>query len=71
MDEQTKQFVIKILVAGAIVFGLYFAISPYQNCVRTEVADQQFGRTNAPLTGANLEAATIRAKVRCRQQTTW
>jgi hypothetical protein len=68
MDEQTKQFVIKILVAGAIVLGLYFIISPYQNCARTELAFQTTGLT---LTEARLEAATIRAKVRCRQQTTW
>ena len=36
MTEDTKQFVIKALVAGAILLVLYFVASPYQNCLRTE-----------------------------------
>jgi hypothetical protein len=35
MTEDTKQFVIKILVVGAVVLVLYFIFSPYQSCMRT------------------------------------
>ena len=34
MTEDTKQFIIKVLVAGVVIVVLYFVFSPYQNCVR-------------------------------------
>ena len=36
MTEDTKQFIIKVLVAGVVIVALYFVASPYQNCLRTE-----------------------------------
>ena len=36
MTENTKQFLIKVLLVGAVVLVLYFVASPYQNCLRTE-----------------------------------
>ena len=35
MTEDTKQFVIKVLVAGVVIVALYFLFSPYRNCMRT------------------------------------
>jgi len=34
MTEDTKQFIIKVLVAGAVLLVLYFVFSPYRNCMR-------------------------------------
>ncbi len=39
MTEDTKQFIIKALVAGAILLVLYFIFSPYQTCVRDTGSD--------------------------------
>ena len=34
MTEETKSFIIKCLVVAALVGGMYYAFSPYQNCLR-------------------------------------
>jgi hypothetical protein len=68
MNEETKQFVIKLLVAGAVVLGLYFIASPYQNCVRAEMAWETRGRTRSD---ADLERLQIQASAKCNRQTTW
>ncbi|SVD99857.1 uncharacterized protein METZ01_LOCUS452711 [marine metagenome] len=34
MTEDTKQFVIKVLVAGVVIVALYFLFSPYRICTR-------------------------------------
>jgi len=34
MTEDTKQFLIKFLVMGAVISVLYLAFSPYRNCLR-------------------------------------
>ena len=35
MTEDTKQFIIKVLVAGVVIVALYFLFSPYRVCMRT------------------------------------
>ena len=35
MTEDTKQFIIKALVAGVVIVALYFVASPYRNCLRS------------------------------------
>lgn len=34
MTEDTKQFLIKFLVAGVVIVALYFLFSPYRICKR-------------------------------------
>jgi hypothetical protein len=34
MTEDTKQFIIKVLVVGVVIVALYFLFSPYRNCTR-------------------------------------
>ena len=34
MPKDTKQFIIKVLVVGAVLLVLYFVFSPYRNCMR-------------------------------------
>ena len=34
MTEDTKQFIIKVLVAGVVIVALYFLFSPYRICTR-------------------------------------
>ena len=69
MNEETKQFVIKLLVAGAVVLGLYFIASPYQNCVRTEMGWATQG--GAILEALRHERAQLQAKFKCGAETTW
>ena len=69
MDEQTKQFVIKMLVAGAVVLGLYFITSPYQNCVRQEMA--WWGTNEDGSTRPISLQEENRIHTSCRDETTW
>jgi hypothetical protein len=39
MTEDTKQFIIKVLVAGVVIVALYFVFSPYQTCMRDTDGD--------------------------------
>ena len=39
MTEDTKQFVIKVLVVGVVIVALYFLFSPYRTCMRRSIAD--------------------------------
>jgi len=57
MTEDTKQFVIKVLVAGVVIVALYFLFSPYRNCMRRSIAD-------------NPTAAT-RDMITCTSATSW
>ena len=69
MNEETKQFVIKLLVAGAIVLVLYFTMSPYQNCVRQETAywrNNEDGSTNHISVSREMSI-----HMECRDDTTW
>ena len=34
MTEDTKQFIITVLVAGVVIVALYFLFSPYRICTR-------------------------------------
>lgn len=35
MDDNTKQFLIRVGIIAAIVFAFYWWFSPYRHCVRT------------------------------------
>ncbi len=40
MDEDTKKFFIKFggiaVIVAVLVIGIYYAMSPYQNCIRAD-----------------------------------
>ena len=42
MDEQTKQFLIKVIVAGVVVYALYMLMSPLQQCKRNLLAIDRY-----------------------------
>ena len=46
---------IKLLVVGAVVLAMYYAMSPYQNCLRAE--------------GGQKDPATV--KTYCSESTVW
>ena len=58
MTEDTKKFIIKALVAGAVIVALYLVVSPYQNCMRG------YSRSD-------VETTELRTEELCREETNW
>jgi len=66
MDSKLKQNLIYIGFIGFIIIGLYYFMSPYQNCIRDmdEVLSQKYE-------GKQLSSKQRSAKVKCIQITSW
>lgn len=56
MNEETKQFLIKVIIVAVVVYGFYMFTSPYQKCMR--------GEAESP-----SEATAIRRY--CENRTAW
>ena len=66
MDSKLKQNLIYIGFIGFIIIGLYYFMSPYQNCIRDmdAVLSQKYE-------GKQLSSKQRAAKVKCIQLTSW
>ena len=45
MNEETKQFLIKVIIVAVVVYGFYMFTSPYQKCMRGEAETQEVSNT--------------------------